>query len=233
MSRNYINKSVKPYCKVCCDAGKDENEYRSHNVRSKPDYYGKTVVTCPVLLANECSYCSKKGHTVKFCPVLTANKKLKKKEEIKDVKKEVKEVKKIKSGFALLAESSESESEKKNTAKVVSKTTAQLVGKPHMPPKVDEFPPLSAVKTEVKTPMTGWAAITAKSAKDFQDEKTLQDILAKSIKRTYAPVIKVVEKKKSWAEWSDSDDEDEEEEEKYVVPSYSNYYEEEEWYQNE
>jgi hypothetical protein len=227
MSRNYINKSVKPYCKVCCDAGKDENEYRSHNVRSKPDYYGKTVVTCPVLLANECSYCSKKGHTVKFCPVLTANKKLKTKEEIKDVKKEVK--KKVKSGFALLAESSESESEKKITAKVFTKTAAQLVGKQQMPPKVDEFPALSAVKIEVKPTMTGWAAITAKSAKEFQDEKTLQDILAKSIKRTYAPVIKVVEKKKSWAEWSDSDDEDEEEEEKYVVPSYTNYYYEEEW----
>lgn len=232
MSRNYINKSVKPYCKVCCDAGKDENEYRSHNVRSKPDYYGKTVVTCPVLLANECSYCSKKGHTVKFCPVLATNKKLKTKEDIKEVKKEVKEVKKVKSGFALLAESSESESEKikpVNAAKVVSKTAVQLVGNKQMPPKLDEFPSLSAVKTEVKTPMSGWAAITAKSAKEFQDEKTLQEILAKSIKRTYAPVIKVVEKKKSWAEWSDSDDEEEEEEEKYVVPSYTNYYDEEEW----
>jgi len=62
------NKSVKKaFCKVCLDAGKTEQEYTSHYVRSLPDKNGNTVVTCPVLKATPCSYCSEKGHTISFC----------------------------------------------------------------------------------------------------------------------------------------------------------------------
>jgi hypothetical protein len=63
----------KPFCKVCQDAGKSESEYTSHFVRSLPDSYGNTTVTCPVLAATECRYCYKKGHTAKFCPVIKEN----------------------------------------------------------------------------------------------------------------------------------------------------------------
>jgi hypothetical protein len=63
------NKSsvYKTFCKVCQDAGKTEKEYTNHNVR---DLKGKTV--CPVLLAQECRNCYKKGHTVKYCPLVKA-----------------------------------------------------------------------------------------------------------------------------------------------------------------
>jgi len=54
----------KTFCKVCQDAGKTDKEYTNHNVR---DRTGKTV--CPVLLAQECRNCYKKGHTVKYCPL--------------------------------------------------------------------------------------------------------------------------------------------------------------------
>ena len=53
----------KKFCKVCQDAGKTEPEYTSHNVRDSKN--GK--VLCPLLLAQECRNCFKKGHTIKYC----------------------------------------------------------------------------------------------------------------------------------------------------------------------
>jgi len=64
--------TVKPYCKVCHDAGKSEKEYTSHYVKSAPGPEGKVV--CPTLLAQCCGYCGNCGHTPKFCPVLAAQK---------------------------------------------------------------------------------------------------------------------------------------------------------------
>ena len=66
MSKNTRN--VKPYCKVCHDAGKTETEYRSHFVRENPDPNSKIV--CPTLLDLECKYCLKKGHTRSYCGIL-------------------------------------------------------------------------------------------------------------------------------------------------------------------
>jgi Nanos RNA binding domain len=76
MSRNQSNRrgpnasfsqkvEKKPFCKVCCDAGKSEKDYTSHFVKDRD---GK--VTCPTLLGQECRYCFQPGHTVKFCEVL-------------------------------------------------------------------------------------------------------------------------------------------------------------------
>jgi hypothetical protein len=239
VSKNIENK---PYCKVCHDAGKDESEFRSHSVRSKPDYYGKSVVICPTLLATECTYCYKHGHTVKFCPVITANKKqlnkaqnnhLRKEAEEKDKKKKVS---KPKSGFAVLADSSDSEKEVKKVAKIAPKIAAKSDAKianqlaVQSVIKMDEFPALSSTKIEVKpTVITGWAAITAKSAEQFQDEKMMQEIMEKSIKRMQPPIMKakiVPQVTKSWADYTESDDYDEEEEEKYT--QYKNPYDEEE-----
>ena len=64
--------TVKPYCKVCHDAGKSEKEYTSHFVKSAPGPEGKVV--CPTLLAQCCGYCGACGHTPKFCPTLAAQK---------------------------------------------------------------------------------------------------------------------------------------------------------------
>jgi len=60
----------KPFCKVCKDAGKSEEEYSNHFVResSAPD----SLVVCPTLLGQMCRYCRKQGHTVRYCPSLTS-----------------------------------------------------------------------------------------------------------------------------------------------------------------
>lgn len=65
-NKSVSNKSTSFYCKVCCDSGKSEAEYRSHNTRETRDPNSK--ITCPILLALECRYCHKNGHTVKYCP---------------------------------------------------------------------------------------------------------------------------------------------------------------------
>jgi hypothetical protein len=229
----------KPYCKVCHDAGKDESEYRSHSVRSKPDYYGKTVVLCPTLLATECTYCYKPGHTVKFCSVIAANKKQLNKVQNLHLRKETqeKDKKKVnipKIGFAVLADSSDSEKEVKKSAKIAPKPVAKSVAKleAYSVVKMDEFPALSSAKKEVKPAIiTGWAEITAKSVEQFQDEKILQEIMRKSMKRMQPPLIKAKILKKSWAEWSSSDEEEDEEEEEEKYTQYKNPYdvEEEDW----
>jgi len=55
-------KSV-PCCRHCTNVGLPSD----HWLRSKDG-----VTTCPVLLANKCSYCHLPGHTLKLCPELKA-----------------------------------------------------------------------------------------------------------------------------------------------------------------
>ena len=66
------NKVVKPFCKVCYDSGKSENEYNSHFVKSEPG--AKGVVVCPTLLSHTCTYCKKTGHTLKYCDAANTKK---------------------------------------------------------------------------------------------------------------------------------------------------------------
>jgi hypothetical protein len=68
-SKNNKN-TVKPFCKVCFDAGKTDT---AHFVRKTPD--PKSPVVCPTLLALQCRYCDQNGHTVKYCAVLKKNNK--------------------------------------------------------------------------------------------------------------------------------------------------------------
>ena len=89
-------KSVKPFCKVCFDAGKSEAEYSSHFVRNERG--GKVV--CPTLLNLNCTYCHKKGHTKSYC---------------KDLKKEQKRSEKCFKRFEFETK------EKTNTKKKVEK----------------------------------------------------------------------------------------------------------------
>lgn len=60
----------KPFCKVCKDAGKTEEEYTNHFVRESAA--SDAPVVCPTLLAQACRYCRKDGHTVKYCPALSS-----------------------------------------------------------------------------------------------------------------------------------------------------------------
>ena len=60
----------KPFCKVCKDSGKSEEEYTNHFVRESASV--DSAVVCPTLLAQSCRYCRKEGHTVKYCPALSS-----------------------------------------------------------------------------------------------------------------------------------------------------------------
>lgn len=242
MSRNVKSDSSikKPYCKVCHDAGKPESEYTNHWVKSLPDRTGKTTVTCPTLLSNECRYCYKVGHTAKFCPVIEKNKKDQEKADMQVVR-QVEGAKKVKidkskpakRGFAALQEDS-SDSEVENIKVSVLPTIV-----------VEEFPALGAVskpkmalhmpsvKQEAKT---GWAAIASKPKvvpveKDnfliqFEEISIIKNLPQSALKPKAAPMPSINQNERdytkpiyttNWADWSDSDSD--EEEEAYVAPS--------------
>jgi uncharacterized FlaG/YvyC family protein len=207
MSFRNNNKQVsnkKPFCKVCQDAGKPESEYTSHYVRSMPDKSGKTTVTCPTLLATECRFCYKLGHTTKFCTVIEANKKSEEKaskqQAAKAIEQPKKQEQKVKSNaFAAFDDSSDEE----KVAKVSNKVSNKVI---------EEFPSLgSTVKPAAS--LSGWAAVTAKTAAQYENEKYEQELIAKTIKRSLPPLTKktvvipqVQVEKKSWADWSDEEE---------------------------
>lgn len=196
MSRIAKNNTMKkPYCKVCHDAGKPENEYTSHWVK---DLSGKT--TCPTLLNLECRYCFKPGHTVKFCDALSKKKENEKKErknppvQIRTQKPAPKQVNKA-SGFAALDYDSDEEVE------VV----------------VDSVVVVERVEEPV---LSGWAAIAAKP-KEVQEvvqnngmifltkSKPVQKPVQKPVEAPVEePVQKPVVFTKRWADLSDSEDDE-------------------------
>jgi hypothetical protein len=175
-ARNNNNKkqmAVKPYCKVCHDAGKSEKEYTSHYVKSAPGPEGKVV--CPTLLSQSCGYCGSCGHTPKFCPTLAAEKAAEEKALKQAARRDALEkreaekaapkpavAKKPQSRFAAAFDSdSDSETEKKVSKKVtksiafqsVANVAPQVAAKlaPKLVAKVEEFPALpSAAKSEPK-----------------------------------------------------------------------------------
>ena len=62
------SKSYEKFCSFCFHSKRPESEFSNHWVKDKKD----GVVCCPLLLANECGYCHKKGHTPKHCPRLAS-----------------------------------------------------------------------------------------------------------------------------------------------------------------
>jgi hypothetical protein len=164
--------TVKPYCKVCHDAGKSEKEYTSHYVKSAPGPEGKVV--CPTLLAQCCGYCGACGHTPKFCPTLAAQKAAEEKALKQAARKEAVEkreaapkpapVKKQSSNVFAALDSDSDDEPKKVSKKVsqpqfiepkpVSRPLEKVAAKP-APAKllanVNEFPSLSAATSSGAT----------------------------------------------------------------------------------
>ena len=60
-ARELARQKGKPFCKVCFDAGKSDQEYMSHYVKS-----GLNLV-CPTLLNQACLTCGERGHTSGYC----------------------------------------------------------------------------------------------------------------------------------------------------------------------
>ena len=123
-----VTPAVKPFCKVCHDAGKTEKEYTSHFVKSEPGPNGKVV--CPTLLNQVCRYCYNLGHTAGYCPIIAENKAREEKEQKIKAKQDafekreaekatpkVVEKKKPTNIFAALDDSSDTDKEVKTVAK--------------------------------------------------------------------------------------------------------------------
>jgi hypothetical protein len=217
-SRKMNTPVYKTFCKVCQDSGKLISEYTNHNVRDKT---GKT--TCPMLLAQECRNCYKKGHTVKYCPLL-------KKATAQPVREPIREKPKApvrpKNVFMVFDESDSEEEEKKPVKQ--EKT---------------EFPTLTPVAQAQKKPVLNYGTIIeqvnnpefalalaeakAKSKalalaeeKEAKRQQNLIDLAkAQSEREARDERIKAnAGKKFSWATAESDSEGDEEEEEAYVAP---------------
>ena len=189
---------VKPFCKVCFDAGKPEAEYTTHFVKSEPGPKG--VVVCPTLLLQPCTYCYTAGHTVSYCTVLKKDKKLKAyrvrveraQEFVKEPTKKV--VNKNRSNvFIMLVEDSDEEE-------------CAPAAKP-----VEEYPSLTSAKARTVVTFAlphSYAAMASATATAASASAAIAVPIEK-------PTVlrKIVVERRSWADWSDSDDDDDEEEE--------------------
>lgn len=211
-------KVVKPFCKVCHDAGKPESVYTNHFVRS--DTGPNSKVICPTLLAQECRYCCKNGHTVKFCPVLVDQKKTdtktaKKSEFLEaQVKKPITKKNKKQNVFEVLNFDSDSEKEEVKIKPINCDRDEEK-------PKKEEFPALSSNSGSISAVpvLTGYANIAAKTRSQFEAEqkqniaeKYEKEFIERSIKGAKQVAKKEVPAKPvSWADY-DSDDDDEEDE---------------------
>jgi len=172
----------KTFCKVCQDAGKTDKEYTNHNVR---DRTGKTV--CPVLLAQECRNCYKKGHTVKYCPLTKKSTEYKKPYEAPVKAQEPKS----KNVFMLLESDSEEDVEVE---------------------PVNEFPTLKQAQVQPKVAPLNYSRLI-----NMTEEQTKEAAIKKAeIKTPVLPKV-VVESQKGKLNWAtaESDSEGDEEEEDY------------------
>jgi len=137
-NNNKVTPAIKPFCKVCHDAGKSEKEYTSHFVKSEPGPNGKVV--CPTLLSQVCRYCDKPGHTAGYCPIIAENKAREEKEQKIKAKQEafekreaekaapkVVEKKKPTNIFAAFDDSSSDTDKEKTVAKKNNKKSNKVV----------------------------------------------------------------------------------------------------------
>jgi hypothetical protein len=150
-SANNGRSACKKFCKVCFDAGKPENVYTNHTVKTMNVRTGKLETTCVTLLALECRYCFTAGHTVKFCPAIKENNKGRKEHEIQHARERhaasvapiALEKSAVKKGFALLQEESDDDDEV--VAPLVVQTVVQDVDYPALPVKAGGAPKLQTV----------------------------------------------------------------------------------------
>jgi predicted transcriptional regulator len=170
-SRNTNKQSIKPFCKVCYDAGKTEKEYTSHYVKTEAGPNGK--VACPTLLSQKCTYCAGSGHTAGYCKVIADKKKaetkaLKQAEHNKNIVAEKASEKKRKPAN-LFEELLDDESDNEVAVKKVMKSVS-------VPVKAvqEDFPALCSSglkRTTVSTSTVSYASALAKEPEVVETNK--------------------------------------------------------------
>ena len=207
--------SKKPYCKVCFDAGKSESEYTSHWVRSLPDKYGKTTVTCPTLLSTRCRFCYMFGHTTKFCPAaIKQTEQFEKIEWATEQEYNKPKPKNNSSRFSVLNDDSDEEEPQKPTWDTIA-------------PKIHETNDAKMVsfteKDNVEPQKPTWASIAAKPAKAVETNDLKMVSLTEKDNDNLEPVVEEVTKVtyvgKSWADWTESESESDNDD--YLQVSYN------------
>jgi hypothetical protein len=215
------DKGVKKFCGVCKNAGLPESDYTSHFTKSVPGPKG--IVTCPTILANECSICYEHGHFRSACPKLAEKVKIDKRAIVQDKplqKKPAQPVIPVNRGRFSALSNADSDSD--------SETVDRTIGKKRKveEPVKEAWPLLSSsVTTQAKVDKPTFASIIAAPAPVKKVDTSKPNIcgftvLTKAsdlLKTAAAPVYyerNEAEKaayaklKKSWAD-SDSEDEDE------------------------
>jgi len=200
------NTTKKSYCKVCHDAGKSEEEYTSHYVRTEPGPKGKVI--CPILLAMICSYCSKNSHTISYCPEIKAKNKNDKKQNYKDVllskEKENENPSKKRNLFEYLQE--------EETIKVNAKDKKQKSKEN----KKEEFPELTSKKPTVKVATISYKNIIDQHVDDnkyivenvFISKSNRQKTKMNMEEKRPVKIVVMEKKKRNWADYSSSDDDE-------------------------
>ena len=144
-AKNASREKKKPFCKVCFDAGKSEQLYTSHYLKSSPGPDGKVI--CQTLLNQVCLTCGQKGHTSSYCHDPSVDKKMAKKwhdQQRKthrlptllpaNVEKEIQMRKKadggiqVKNSFSCLAQDDSEEEEKEEVSAAPPKAGPPTVG---------------------------------------------------------------------------------------------------------
>jgi hypothetical protein len=205
-----ITKSIsKPSCKVCIDAGLND-QATQHWVRNTQ---GKVI--CPTLLGQECRYCFEKGHTVKYCPKNKATTQtFTKKNIITPVAKPKPIVSSARSTptnrYAILVDDDDDDmvflvkaSKPKNVVEV--EEYPQLVPRSQIPiaPTLAFASYASKVKTEP-------VPVPKPAVKPALEIQPLLRPTTPSTPTTPPPQIRPYKKYTNWADWSDSDSDDDE-----------------------
>jgi hypothetical protein len=204
MSKNIANtnKSCKPFCKVCQDAGKPESVFTSHFVRSTTQ--PGSVVTCPTLLAMECRFCHKPGHTVKYCTILEERKKMDKKRENQIARN---------NKPALLAEPKKTQQESNNKNNIYSFLDSNDDSDSESEKAIINVPLSSAsqVTETLKPTYAGILNLPRPEVQKLEPAVAVQKLEPAAAQSKPEPVpFKSFRKfpMKSWADWSDSEDEE-------------------------
>lgn len=204
--------SVKPFCKVCRDAGKPENDYSSHWVK---DRSGKTV--CPTLLATQCRYCKKFGHIAKYCSVIIKNDQMKNKDERRkewvSAKTNTQTIAQKPNNLYDLLDESDSDNDTNNEEKEFPALTKGVIRVNNQRQNGDW---VAIVSKMVDKPQTASVASVAKKnwaccsdSADSEDDDHNNQVVPRNH-------IVLRNPRKNWADWSDSDDdEDDDDEDRY------------------
>jgi cell division septation protein DedD len=210
MSSYTVRKSVAPasastkYCDVCFRKGLSKSEYTSHYTKSIPGPRG--IVVCPTILNSSCKVCGQNGHWAneKFCPEL--RRRSKETRQMNNPAPVITAPAPIKkninvSGFAVLNDDPDSDSEKDPVVAPIANTWA----------KIAEKEAVKKVTVESDVLPSGFAVLGGafKPASSTEDELKKKEAHAEALRIMRERAIAKPRTTLSWSAPYDSDTDEE------------------------